>query len=137
MKNLKNEKGYIDFEAIVGFLFILICFAGIVFMLVAFIGGFHLDYQSGSHKIIPTAVDNDMFGNYKVYYRTTEYTKNSEEDYYYIDKNNTELAEQMREYIKQGKDVIVYYDKYIGFKGFTAPSSSPITKIEPLEKEES
>lgn len=132
---MKNEKGYIDFETIIGFLFILICFAGVAFMIVAFIGGFQLDFESGSRKITPTAVDNDAFGNYKVYYRTTEYSKNSEEDYYYIDKNNTDLAEQMRDYIKQGKEVIVYYDKYIGFKGFTAPSSSPIVKIEPIEEE--
>lgn len=92
--------------------------------------------QVGSHRIIPTAVDTDFFGNYKVYYRTTEYTKNQEEDYYYIEKNNEELVEQLRECIKQNKTVIVYYDKWVGFKGITAPTEAPITKIEVIEESE-
>ncbi len=129
---MKGEKGYIDFESIMG----LICIIAVVLVIIAFVGGFHFDFANGSHKIIPTAVDTDMWGNYKVYYRTTEYTKNSEEDYYYIEKDKTELAEQMKEYIKQDKAVIVYYDKWIGFKGITAPSEAPITKIELIEKGE-
>ena len=42
----------------------------------------------------------------------------------------------MKDYIKTNKEVIVYYDKYVGWKGFTAPSESPITKIEIVESEE-
>ena len=30
---------------------------------------------------------------------------------------------------------MVYYDKWVGFKGITAPDTSPITKIEILEEE--
>ena len=134
MKNFKSEKGYLDAEDLFG----VGCIGGfiiiLIFGLIAIFGGLHLDFAGGSHRIIPTAVDNDFWGNYKVYYRTTEYTKNSEEDYYYIDKNNLELAEQMREYIKQGKEVIVYYDSYVGFKGFGSPDEAPITKIEVIEK---
>lgn len=133
MKKIKSEKGYIDGEIVGGVIFIVIVVSIIGFFIAAIFGNLCLDFAAGSHRIIPTAVDNDMWGNYKVYYRTTEYTKNSEEDYYYIDKNNTELAEEMKEYIKQGKEVIVYYDKWVGFKGFTAPSTSPITRIEVLE----
>lgn len=129
-KFLRKEDGYMYCGEIIGLLFGILIAIGLVAL---FLGNFCLDFSSGSHRIIPTAVDNDMWGNYKVYYRTTEYTKNSEEDYYYIDKNNKELAEQMKECIKQGKEVIVYYDKYIGFKGFTAPSEAPITKIELVE----
>lgn len=132
--SLKNEKGYMDFECIFGGLFLIGVIGFVIFMIVAIAGNLCFDFASGSHRIIPTAVDNDIWGNYKVYYRTTEYTKNSEEDFYYIDKNNTEIAEEMKEYIKQGKEVIVYYDKYVGFKGFTAPSESPIIKIELVEE---
>ena len=132
-ERLKRENGYIYASDIFEGLFVIGIAIFIIFIITAFFGGLHLDFASGSHRIIPTAVDNDMWGNYKVYYRTTEYTKNSEEDYYYIDKSNTELAEQMRAYIKQGKEVIVYYEKYVGFKGFTAPRQAPITKIEVIE----
>lgn len=128
---IKNEKGYVDGEMIGITLITLIIIIGFI---VGIFGNLCLDFSSGSHRIIPTAVDNDMWGNYKVYYRTTEYTKNSEEDYYYIDKYNKELAEQMKEYIKQGKEVIVYYDKWVGLKGFTAPREAPITKIEIVEE---
>lgn len=131
MIKLKNEKGYVDGEIIATTLITLIIIIGFI---VCIFGNLCFDFSSGSHRIIPTAVDNDMWGNYKVYYRTTEYTKNSEEDFYYIDKNNTELAEQMKGYIKQGKEVIVYYDKWVGFKGFTAPNEAPITKIEIVEE---
>lgn len=102
----------------------------ILFFIIAWLGNLCLDFASGSHRITPTAVDSDMWGNYKVYYRTSQYTQNSQEDYYYIHRENQELAEQMKEYVSEGLEVIVYYDKYIGFKGFTNPSSSPIVKIE-------
>ena len=132
---LKNEKGYIDGDFIGGCLGIIIGIVFIIGILIAIFGNLCLDFAAGSHKIIPTAVDTDIWGNYKVYYRTTEYTKNQEEDYYYIEKNNTELAEQMKEYIKQDKTVIVYYDKWVGLKGFTAPKEAPITKIEVIEED--
>lgn len=131
---LKNNKGYIDGDIIgatIGVIFVILIIGGLLAIL---FGNLCLDFASGSHRIIPTAVDNDMWGNYKVYFRTTEYTKNSEEDFYYIDKNDKELAEQMKEYIKQGKEVIVYYDKWVGFKGMSAPTTAPITKIEVIEK---
>lgn len=102
MKNwLKSEKGYIDEEVLIGGCGCAIVIIFILAFIIGGLGGFRFDLASGSHRIVPTAIDNDMWGNYKVYYRTTEYTKNSEEDYYYIDKSNTELAEQMKEYIKK------------------------------------
>lgn len=126
-KSLKKENGYIEglFTCII---FILI----IGFMLVSFIGNLCFDFESGSHRITPTAIDRDMFGNYKVYYKTSQYTQNQEEDYYYIQKEDTKLAEQMQEYIAEGKEVIVYYDEWVGFKGFTSPSESPIIRIEEI-----
>ena len=41
---------------------------------------------------------------------------------------------EMKEYVRQGKEVVVYYEKYVGFKGISAPTSSPITKIELIEE---
>lgn len=119
-----------DKEFVGGCLMVFVVIGIIIFSMVAMFGGLVLDFQSGSHRITPTAIDNDMWGNYKVYYKTSEYTKDAEESYYYIDKNNKEVADQMAEYIKQGKTVIVYYDKYVGFKGMSAPDTSPIVRIE-------
>ena len=133
---MKNEKGYVDFESVGSALLIIITVIVVILFIGCIAGGLRLDFAGGSHRIIPTAIDSDIHGNYRVYYRTTEYTKNSEEDFYYIDKSNTELADEVREYIKQNKEVIVYYDKYVGFKGFTSPAEAPITKIEVIEKEE-
>lgn len=130
----KNKRGYIDEEFASGCAIAVITVAILGFLLLTIFGGLRLDFASGSHRIIPTAVDNDIWGNYKVYFRTTEFTKNQEEDYYYIDKDDKELADEMREYIKQSKTVIVYYDKYVGFKGFTAPGEAPIKKIEVVEE---
>lgn len=125
---MKKENGN---GLLMGFLTFFI----LVFVALFFIGLFslRLDFASGSHRITPTAIDNDIWGNYKVYYKTSEYTKNSDEDYYYIDKDNLELVEQMKDVIKNGKTVIAYYEKYVGFKGLTAPDSSPIIKIEVIE----
>lgn len=127
---MKNEKGNC---LLGGFLLIL---TGAIIILF-FIGLFslRLDFASGQHRITPTSIDTDMWGNFKVYFKTSEYTQNANEDYYYIDKDNTELKEQMEECIKNGDTVMVYYDKWVGFKGITAPDTSPITKIEILEED--
>lgn len=133
MKKIREEKGYVDTE-LVGLIVKFIVFLLIIgFIATAIFGNLCLDYAAGSHRITPTAVDTDMFGNYKVYYKTSQYTQNNQEDYYYIQKEDTELAEQMKEYVSEGKEVIVYYDQWVGFKGFTAPSESPIIRIEEVE----
>ena len=133
MKKIRQEKGYVDTE-LIGLIVKFIVFLLIIgFIATAIFGNLCLDYAAGSHRITPTAVDTDMFGNYKVYYKTSQYTQNNQEDYYYIQKEDTELAEQMKDYITEGKEVIVYYDQWVGFKGFTAPSTSPIVRIEEVK----
>lgn len=135
MKKIREEKGYVDTE-LVGLIVKFIVFLLIIgFIVTAIFGNLCLDYAAGSHRITPTAVDTDMFGNYKVYYKTSQYTQNNQEDYYYIQKEDTELAEQMKEYVAEGKEVIVYYDQWVGFKGFTAPSTSPIIRIEEVKED--
>lgn len=94
--------------------------------------GFRFDYEVGQHSIIPTAIDTDFWGNYKVYYKTNFYEPNSYESFYYIEKNRTDLVQTIEECIKAQTYIIVYYDKWIGFKGLTSPSSSPIIKIDYL-----
>lgn len=127
---IRSEKG----NCLLGGFLILLVGAIIILF---FVGLFslRLDFASGQHRITPTSIDTDIWGNYKVYFKTSEYTQNSNEDYYYIDKNNTELKEQMEECIKNGDTVMVYYDKWVGFKGITAPDTSPITKIEILNED--
>ena len=127
---MKKEKG----NCLLGG-FILIFVGAIIILFFIGLFSLKLDFASGQHRITPTSIDTDMWGNYKVYFKTSEYTQNSNEDYYYIDKDNTELKEQMEECIKNGDTVMVYYDKWVGFKGITAPDTSPITKIEILEEE--
>lgn len=135
MKKIRQEKGYVDTE-LIGLIVKFIVFLLIIgFIATAIFGNLCLDYAAGSHRITPTAVDTDMFGNYKVYYKTSQYTQNNQEDYYYIQKEDTELAEQMKEYVSEGKEVIVYYDQWVGFKGFTAPSTSPIIRIEEVKED--
>lgn len=115
--------------------FILILVGAIIILFCVGLFSLRLDFASGQHRITPTSIDTDIWGNYKVYFKTSEYTQNANEDYYYIDKDNTELKEQMEEYIKNGDTVMIYYDKWVGFKGITAPVTSPITKIEILEED--
>ena len=127
---IRREKG----NCLLGGFLVLLVGAIIILF---FVGLFslRLDFASGQHRITPTSIDTDIWGNYKVYFKTSEYTQNANEDYYYIDKDNTELKEQMEECIKNGDTVMVYYDKWIGFKGITAPDTSPITRIEILEED--
>lgn len=94
---------------------------------------FRFDFAEGSHKIIPTAVDTDFFGNYKVYYKTSALTQNIEESVYYVSKDNPEIAEQIREALLENKEIVVYYGKMFGFYGFNAPREAPIYKVEFVE----
>ena len=105
----------------------------VILSLIVGVFGIRLDFAGGSHRILPTSVDTDLWGTYKVYYRTTEFTKDVEESVYYIEKSNDLLAEQMRDCVKAGEFIMVYYEPYVGFKGFAAPPSAPITRIEILE----
>lgn len=123
-----NNKGSITLDTL---LFLIIGIPMILILLCMF--GLRLDFAKGSHRIMPTAVDTDFWGNYKVYYKTSAYTQNSQEDYYYIDKNSEELAKKMQEYVITGDEVIVYYDKYVGWKGISAPATSPIIRIEEVQ----
>lgn len=115
--------------------FILILVGAVIILFFIGLCSLRLDFASGQHKITPTSIDTDMWGNYKVYFKTSEYTQNSNEDYYYIEKGNEELKNQMEECIKNNETVMVYYDKWVGFKGISAPDTAPITKIEILEEE--
>lgn len=126
---MRREKG----NCLLGAFVLIFTGAIIIFILIGLFS-LRLDFASGQHRITPTSIDTDMWGNYKVYFKTSEYTQNSNEDYYYIEKGNEELKNQMEECIKKGETVMVYYDKWVGFKGITAPDTSPIIKIEILEE---
>lgn len=125
---MKNERG----NGLLAFFCSILGGALIIAIIIGFLS-FKLDFAGGQHRILPTSIDTDFWGNYRVYYRTSEYIKDTEESYYYIDKNNLEIKEQMEECIKNQETVMVYYDRYVGFKGVTAPDTSPIIRIEVLE----
>ena len=114
-------------------MFILIIVGALSILIFMGMLSFRLDLAGGQHRITPTSIDTDIWGNYKVYYKTSEYTRDSEEKFYFIDKENLEIKEQMENCIKSKDTIIVYYEKYVGFKGITAPETAPITKIEIIE----
>ena len=128
---MKSEKGNVLLK-----FFVIILISSLIILFTIIILNLRLDYAKGQHKITPTAIDNDFWGNYKVYFKTSEYTQNNNEDFYYIEKGNEELKKQMEECIKNEKTVIVYYDKWVGFKDIGAPETAPIIKIEVLEEGE-
>ena len=111
-------------------IFLIILITIWIIFLVLDLTGFRFDYEAGQHSIIPTAIDSDFWGNYKVYYKTSFYETNSTESVYYIEKNRTDLVQTIQNCIKSQTQIIVYYDKWIGFKGLTSPNSSPIIKID-------
>lgn len=127
---MKKEKG----NCLLGMFILIFVGALIIFILIGLFS-LRLDFASGQHRITPTSIDTDIWGNYKVYFKTSEYTQNSQEDYYYIEKGNEELKNQMEECIKNGETVMIYYDKWFGFKGITAPDTSPIIRIEVLKED--
>lgn len=92
------------------------------------------DFASGVHMITPTAIDTDIWGNYKVYFKTNEFTNNKNEDYYYIDKDRKDLVEIVELVIMKHGDILAYYDKYVGWQGFTSPRSSPIVRVERIRE---
>lgn len=97
------------------------------------VGGFRLDTAGGQHIIIPTAIDTDVWGNYKVYYKTTMYESNQSEGYYMIEKERLDLVEQIQKYMRERKQIIVHYNRYIGFKGISSPRKAPIIQIEQMD----
>ena len=105
----------------------------VIVLILTFASPFRFDYAAGSHRITPTAVDTNLWGNYVVYYRTTDLTRESEEGIYYIEKGNTAIANQLEEAMVGGNEVVVFYDRYVGWKGFTAPRTSPITRVEVVD----
>jgi len=91
---------------------------------------FRFDYAAGVHRIIPTAIDTDLWGNYRVYFRTTPYMRGSDKEYYCVEKVNSDLALQIREAILNNQEIIVFYNEHVGFKGIKSPKGSPIVRIE-------
>ena len=94
---------------------------------------FRFDFTGGTHRITPTAVDTDIWGNYKVYFKTSDLTLNNGEDFYYIQKGDKELIDYMERAIVEKNEVVIYYDRYVGYKGFMAPKTSPIVKIDTIK----
>ena len=96
------------------------------------ISPFRFDFNDNAHKIIPVGIDTDVWGNYRVYFKTNPFDNSKGDDFYYIDKSQNELAQQAAKAIVDDKEIVVYCDKYVGLKGFTAPLTSPIVKIETI-----
>jgi hypothetical protein len=112
---------------------------GVIALIIAVFVGyltFRFDFAGGSHRITPTAVDTDLWGNYMVYFRTSDFTQNSEEAFYYIARGNTALAEQVQEAVLNEDIIMVFYERYIGFKGIRAPRTAPIVRIEVIQRQE-
>ena len=94
---------------------------------------FRFDYAGGSHRIIPTAVDRTLVGHYLVYYKTTVLTKDQDEGTYYILRRDKAIADQIQNAMVRGQEIVVFYDRWIGFKGVTSPHTSPIIRVEVVQ----
>jgi hypothetical protein len=112
---------------------IIVLLVMIFSLAVYLISPFRFDFSSGSHRMLPVAIDTDTWGNYRVYFRTNALAYNGGDDFYYIDKDRIELAQQAARAIVDDKEIVVYCDQYIGWKGFTAPTTSPIVRIETIQ----
>lgn len=106
----------------------------IIIILIAIVA-FRFDYAGGTHLITPTAIDNTLFGNLKLYYKTSVFTGNGQEDFYYIERGDAKiLLPIINDAILHGKQIIVHYPPYIGFKGILAPPTAPIKSIDIIKK---
>jgi len=112
----------------------LLIAAGCLLLLAYAIFAFRFDYQGGSHKIYPTAVDNDFWGNFKVYYRTNPLTKEEDEKIYYIARGRRDVRDKVRQAIVENKPIVAHYDRYIGIKGIFAPKESPIVRVDIIDE---
>ena len=112
----------------------LLIIAGVSVVLVYSFFAFRFDYQGGSHKIYPTAVDNDFWGNYKVYYKTTLLTREEDEGIYYISRGRKDIRDKVRRAIMENNPIVVHYDRYIGIKGLLAPKESPIIRVDIIDE---
>lgn len=119
-------------KIIIGVIVLIVLFFGL-----SFFGGLRVDFAGGSHAIIPTAVDETFWGHYRVYFRSPhdQFSRDQEEQWYYIHSRDSELAEQMRQHMLSGETVLVFYSRYVGLFGMGAPSSAPIDRIEIVERD--
>lgn len=128
-KRLKRgKKGSFKIKLMVSFVIVLT----IIGLVLTFISPLRFDFAGGNHRIFPIAMDNDIWGNYMVYYRSNDFSNTG---YYYIDREDKDLAEHMTKAIAESKEVIIYYDPYLGWKGFNAPKTAPITRMEIIRTE--
>lgn len=90
------------------------------------------DFAAGSHRIIPTAIDTNFWGHYRVYFRGAHdvFQADRDEDHYYILSGNTELVEQVRQAMINNQEIIVFYQRWVGFKPIGSPQTGPIYRIE-------
>lgn len=100
------------------------------------LGSIRLEFKGGMHKIIPTSIEKEIFGNYKVYYKASPFAQDTKEKYYYIEKGQDEIVATIEAAILNTEEIAVYYNNYVGLKGFTAPPCSPIVRVEIIKKED-
>lgn len=95
-----------------------------------------LDFAAGSHRIIPTAIDTNFWGHYRVYFRGAHdmFQVDRDEDHYYILRGNTELVNEVREAMLSGHEIMVFYQRWVGFKPIGSPQTGPIYRIEIIER---
>ena len=104
MKKL-NKKGYMDFEVILAFLFIIGCVVvGLFFFFASSIGASH-----GKHTGTVTAIEynsNIIWGANIVYFKSD--AQSSQEDQYCV--NDAGVKAQLEEFAKKKATVTISYD---------------------------
>ena len=115
--------------AIIGFLLSVIMF------IVGQVHGF-INYpaREGTHQGVITAVDREgvIFNHYKIYLKSSAYTSQGDETEYCAYLDETELVNQLKEYI--GKQVKLNYSHKGGYIGIKDCGTYHIDSVELVEE---
>lgn len=106
---------------------------GAVIIATIYIGSMRWDPKSGVHRIRPISMETDGFGNWKIYYRVSNFAANAKKEYYWLSAGQDEIAELVKKSIAEDKEVMIHYGPWFGLKGFFSPPESPITKVDIIE----
>lgn len=111
-------------------------FIVLLLFMVGFIAytGTYFDLRFGKDIIRPTSISRDIWGNYKIHFDSDMASNDRFEGFYYIDANQSWLAGEVNDAIKSNRDIVIYYDSYIGWKGLMAPETSPIIMVKIIDQ---
>ena len=127
--------GLDEFEGRIALIGGIIFLIGVSFGILGIFHGF-INYPAteGTHQGVITAVDREgiIFNHYRVYLKSSAYTTQGDETEYCAYLNETELVNQLKEYI--GKQVKLNYSHPGGYIGIQSCGTYHIDSVELIEE---